>query len=40
MTKIPKFKDIKCLKCDYFEREEINPKDEYGDPTYCDFCNP
>lgn len=39
-TKTPKYKDIKCLKCDYFEREEITPGIEFGDPTYCDYCNP
>lgn len=39
-TKTPKFKDTKCLKCDYYAREEISPGQEYGDPTYCDYCNP
>lgn len=39
-TSVPKFVDKKCLKCDYFEREEINSKIKFADPRYCDYCNP
>lgn len=39
-TKKPKYRDTKCLKCKYFERIEITPGLEFGDPTYCDYCNP
>ena len=39
-TEISKYIDTKCLKCDYFEREEINPELEFADPRYCDYCNP
>jgi len=39
-TKVPKFKVLKCLKCDYFEQDRIDPNIEFADPTYCDYCNP
>ena len=39
-TKVPKFIDMKCLKCDHFEQKEINPEKQLADPTYCDYCNP
>lgn len=39
-TKIPKFRDTKCLKCDYFLRSEIEAGKIYSDPRYCDYCNP
>ena len=39
-TRIPKYIDKKCLKCDYFERQEIDKSKGYADPQYCDYCNP
>lgn len=39
-TKVPKFIDMKCLKCDYLEQKEINPEKQFADPQYCDYCNP
>lgn len=39
-TKIARFKDMKCLKCSYFEREEIKPGEQFTSATYCDYCNP
>lgn len=39
-TNVPKFIDKVCLKCDYFERQEIDPKINFANPRYCDYCNP
>lgn len=39
-TKVPKFINMQCLKCDYFEQKEIDPEKEFADPRYCDYCNP
>lgn len=39
-SKIAKYRDYKCLKCDYFEREEIDPDKVFIDPRCCQYCNP
>ena len=39
-TRIPQFIDKKCLKCDYYERQEIDASRQYANPQYCDYCNP
>ncbi len=39
-TNVPKFLDKVCLKCDYLERQEIDPKINFANPRYCDYCNP
>lgn len=39
-TKIKKYRDYKCIRCDYIERELIDSSKEFADPKFCDYCNP
>jgi hypothetical protein len=39
-TKVAKYKYVKCLRCDYFESEEINSGKNTVDPMHCQYCNP
>lgn len=39
-TKIKKYREHKCIKCDYLEKEVIDLSKQFADPKYCDYCNP
>ena len=39
-TRIPKYLDKKCIKCEYFEQQELDASKQYADSKYCEYCNP
>lgn len=39
-TKIKKYREHKCIRCDYLEKEVIDLSKQFADPKYCDYCNP
>lgn len=39
-TKIKKYNNYCCIKCDYTIQTLINPEVEFANPRYCDYCNP
>ena len=39
-TKLYKFEEWGCIKCDYKEQKPRQDQLKIADPTHCDYCNP